>query len=93
LVGGTFAPLMIRLLLFGTAGCHLCEQAEQIINDCFPNNFELTIETIDIAEYEQWQEQYAIRIPVLYHPETTKDLGWPFNQTHIKEFINELING
>ena len=74
---------MTRLLLFGTSGCHLCEQAEQIINDCLPNNFELTIETIDIAE----QEQYVIRIPVLYHPETKKDLGWPFDQKLVKEFI------
>ncbi len=78
---------MIRLLLFGTSGCHLCEQAEQIINDCFPNSVDLTIETIDIAEQEQWQEQYAIRIPVLYHPESKNELGWPFDQTHVKEFI------
>ncbi len=64
---------MIRLLLFGTPGCHLCEQAEQILNDCLANNLELTIEAIDIAEQEQWQEQYAIRIPVLYHLETKKE--------------------
>ena len=84
---------MIRLLLFGTSGCHLCEQAELIIKSCLANNKELTIETIDIAEQEQWQEQYAIRIPVLYHLETKKDLGWPFNQAQVKEFINKLSDG
>jgi hypothetical protein len=84
---------MIRLLLLGTSGCHLCEQAQQIINDYFPNNVELTIETVDIAEQEQWQEQYAIRIPVLYHPETKIDLGWPFDSWQVKEFINGLTNG
>jgi hypothetical protein len=84
---------MIRLLLFGTFGCHLCEQAELIINDCLPNIVELTIEIIDIAEQEQWQEQYALRIPVLHHPETKKELGWPFDQTHVKDFINELTYG
>ncbi len=78
---------MIRLLLLGTSGCHLCEQAEQIIDNCLQNNAELMIETLDIADEEQWQEQYALRIPVLYHPETQKDLGWPFDQTHVKEFI------
>ncbi|MDD5269187.1 MAG: glutaredoxin family protein [Methylococcales bacterium] len=83
---------MIRLLLFGTSGCHLCEQAELIIKS-WANNKELTIETIDIAGQEQWQEQYAIRIPVLYHPDTQKDLGWPFNHAQVKEFINELIDG
>jgi hypothetical protein len=84
---------MIRLLLLGTSGCHLCEQAEQLINGCSLNNLELTIETIDIAEQEQWQEQYALRIPVLYHPETQKELGWPFDQMHVKEFIKGLTYG
>ena len=84
---------MIRLLLLGTAGCHLCEQAEQIINDCLPIKLELTIEIIDIAEQEQWQETYATRIPVLFHPETKKDLGWPFDQTDVNEFIKELMYG
>ena len=83
---------MIRLLLLSTAGCHLCEQAEQLINACLPISVELVIETIDIAEEEQWQEHFAIRIPVLYHPETKKDLGWPFDQTHVVQFINELSN-
>ena len=84
---------MIRLLLLGTSGCHLCEQAELIINDCLQNNHGLTMETIDIAEQEKWQELYALRIPVLYHPETKKDLGWPFDQMHVQEFINGLTNG
>jgi len=78
---------MIRLPLFVTSGFHLCEQAEQILNDCLPINLELTIEIIDIAEQEQWQETYATRIPVLFHPETKKDLGWPFDQTQVKKFI------
>ena len=83
---------MIRLLLFGTSGCHLCEQAEQIINDCLPNNLKLKIETIDIAEHEQWQDQFAIRIPVLYHPETKKHLDWPFDQWQVNQFINEITD-
>jgi len=81
---------MMHLLLFGTAGCHLCEQAETIINDCLPNTGELIIDSIDIALEEQWQQRYAIRIPVLYHPETTKELGWPFDQTDVNAFIEAL---
>ncbi len=84
---------MIQLLLFGTSGCHLCEQAEQVIKECLPDNLDLAIETIDISGQEQWEEQYSLRIPVLYHPETKKDLGWPFNQWQVKEFINELTDG
>jgi hypothetical protein len=81
---------MMRLLLFGTYGCHLCEQAREIIQDCLSDRFDQWVEPIDIAEIEQWQAQFAIRIPVLYHPESQKELGWPFDQTQVEEFIIEL---
>lgn len=77
----------MRLLLFGTSGCHLCEQAEEIIRDYLSDRFDQWVDILDIAEFEQWQAQFAIRIPVLYHPETQKELGWPFDQTQVEEFI------
>lgn len=77
---------MINLILLGTDACHLCEQAELILEACQQVNIEL----IDIAEQEQWQEKYAIRIPVLYHAETEKELGWPFNQEQAQAFIDAL---
>ncbi len=78
---------MVDLILLGTAGCHLCEEAEQILAVCQSVNIQL----IDIAEQEQWQEKYAIRIPVLYHTETEKELGWPFNQQQAQAFIDALV--
>jgi hypothetical protein len=76
----------MRLILFGTSCCHLCEQAEVIVNACVQDG----VETVDIAEQEQWQKQFAVRIPVLYDPETKQELGWPFDQAGVKEFINRL---
>ncbi len=76
-------------MLLGTLGCHLCEQAELMVSLCNPIN--MRVERIDIAEQEQWQEKYAIRIPVLYHPETQKELGWPFTQEQVQLFMDELI--
>lgn len=81
---------MIRFILLGTAGCHLCEQAEAIINHYVMDKTDVLIEPIDIAEFDEWQAQYAIRIPVLYHPETQTDLGWPFAQADVKAFIEAL---
>jgi glutaredoxin len=81
---------MIHLLLFGTDGCHLCEDAEQILTLCAQNSF--AIEYIDIAVEEQWQEQYSVRIPVLYHPETKNELNWPFTLDQVQTFIKELSN-
>jgi hypothetical protein len=76
----------MRLMLFGTSGCHLCEHAEVIVNACLPDG----VDYVDIAEQEQWQEQYAIRIPVLYDPVTRQELGWPFNQADVEEFIGRV---
>ena len=70
-------------MLFGTSGCHLCEQAEVIVNACLPDG----VDYVDIAEQEQWQEQYAIRIPVLYDPVTGQELGWPFDRAEVEVFI------
>lgn len=75
-------------MLFGTTGCHLCEEAESIIANC--QQAQLKIKYIDIAVDEQWQEKYAIRIPVLYHPETKQELGWPFTLSQVQTFIKEL---
>lgn len=81
---------MMHLLLLGTAGCHLCEEAEEIIRECLPNDYQQVVETIDIAEQEHWQAQYAIRIPVLYHPATQKELAWRFDQADVERFIQSL---
>jgi len=76
----------MKLILLGTSGCHLCEEAELILSVCK----NVDIELVDIAEQEQWQEKYAIRIPVLYYAETEKELGWPFALSDVNDFINEL---
>ena len=83
----------MRLLLLGTLGCHLCEQAEDIVKECSQQHGGVTIEQVDIAESEQWQTHYATRIPVLFHPDTAQDLGWPFDHTQVEKFMSELNHG
>lgn len=79
-----------KLLLFGTLGCHLCEEAEAMAAALNHSNLAVDIEIIDIAEQEQWQENYAIHIPVVYHPESRAELFWPFDIEEFKQFISEL---
>lgn len=80
----------MELILLGTSGCHLCEEAELIM----AGFDQIKIELIDIAEHEQWQDKYAIRIPVLYHAKTGSELGWPFDQMQVQVFIDKcsLLN-
>lgn len=75
-----------RLTLFGTSGCHLCEQASALITECLPT---AVIDYIDIAEQEHWQTQYALRIPVLCHPETMHELDWPFTANEVLNFFSK----
>ena len=73
---------MSKLILLGTSACHLCEQAEGLLNE-----INITYQKIDIAEQEQWQAQYAIKIPVLLNEEETQELCWPFTIEDIRAFL------
>lgn len=64
---------MNKLILLGTSACHLCEQAEDLLKQAG-----IAYQKIDIAEDEQWQARYAIKIPVLLNTELQKELCWPF---------------
>ncbi len=81
---------MLTLLLLGTSGCHLCEEAEDIIATCSLEPDKVSIESLDIAEQEQYQADFALYIPVLYHPDSSKRLNWPFNAEHVHEFIAQI---
>jgi 5-methylcytosine-specific restriction endonuclease McrBC GTP-binding regulatory subunit McrB len=80
---------LYKLLLLGTSGCHLCEQAEEIMEAYRQSDDKWIIEIVDIAEQEQWQALYATRIPVLYSQETGSALGWPFDLLQVTQFIDE----
>ena len=73
---------MSTLLLLGTSACHLCEQADALL---LPLNIAYT--KVDIAEQEQWQEGYAIKIPVLFDTEQQHELCWPFTAEEIQDFV------
>ncbi|MDP2179732.1 glutaredoxin family protein [Methylicorpusculum sp.] len=81
---------MHTFLLLGTSGCHLCEEAELIVNECAQFNPVMKVDLIDIAEEEHWQALYVIRIPVLLHTESQKALFWPFTAVDVTEFISKL---
>lgn len=82
----------MELILFGTSACHLCEQAEKIIAAVQQDFPQIRLTPIDIAEHTQWQDAYAVRIPVLYHEETRREMGWPFDENDVITFIHELNN-
>lgn len=73
---------MTRLILLGTSACHLCEQAEELLQQ-----LDVAYQKIDIAEQEQWQDRYAIKIPVLLNTTVEQELCWPFTIEEIQIFV------
>lgn len=77
----------MKYLLLGTTGCHLCELAEELIDESLVDRPGIKVELIDIAEQCQWQADYATLIPVLFQKDTGKSLNWPFTKDDVLTFI------
>jgi hypothetical protein len=76
-----------RLLLYTTLGCHLCEQAVAVANPlCEDLGLELV--PVEIADSDELVDRYGIRIPVVRLEQTLAELGWPFNQYDLEEYLN-----
>lgn len=68
--------------LYGTAHCHLCDEAEAIVR-------QLGIEAVyvDIAGNDELQDKYGTRIPVLKRADSGGELGWPFDAAAVANFL------
>ncbi len=65
------------LTLYGTTGCHLCDQAEALLEQAAAAR-QLEWRYVDIALDAALVEKYGRRIPVLRTP-GGRELGWPFS--------------
>lgn len=72
-----------RLALYGTLGCHLCEQAEKLIQSVT----DAVVSVVEIADDPQLLDCYAMRIPVLQRLDTGEELGWPFDAAAIQHWL------
>jgi hypothetical protein len=75
---------MASLHLYSTVGCHLCEQAEELLQP-FVTAGVFGLQIIDISTDDALIERYGIRIPVLACDtgEGRLELGWPFDQAQV----------
>ncbi len=93
---------MIELLLYTTVGCHLCEQAEQLLapvlqylgSDIEGNEPKrIVLRKVEIADDVGLIADYGVRIPVIRIDGTDRELGWPFDQAQAFEFLNSQLAG
>ncbi len=72
----------MKLNLYGTEFCHLCEQAQAVLLA-----IGVSAEHIDITEDDGLLERYGTRIPVLWREDSGAELGWPFDAPAVQRFI------
>jgi len=73
-------------LLYTTSGCHLCEQAENLIG----RQGNITFKAVEITDDTQLLERYGVRIPVLQRLETGEELDWPFDAAALQRLLGSL---
>jgi hypothetical protein len=71
------------LILYGTIGCHLCDQALTLIELAGA-----TASYIDIVDDDTLLERYGVRIPVLRREDLGVELGWPFDSAQLIKFLS-----
>ena len=81
------------LLFFTTLGCHLCEQAEQMLGSvAHSQRAELAVDVIDIADDAALVENYGIRLPVFKRVCDGGELGWPFGEEQLVHFLAGAVD-
>ncbi|QVL44245.1 MAG: glutaredoxin family protein [Alcanivorax sp.] len=74
----------MTVVLYTTLGCHLCEQARDMLLTVNP---QVDIHAVDIAEDDTLIAEYGERIPVLRRDD--RELAWPFGLLDVQGLLLE----
>ena len=77
---------MNRIRLYTTLGCHLCEQALTLLK-AVEDQGSISVELVEISESDQLLARYGERIPVIQRESDRSELGWPFDELQLSEFL------
>ena len=76
--------MLTQLLLYSTSGCHLCDEALEILTPVC-HEFGLEVVQVDICTDEVLEQKYETRIPVLAIGQNALD--WPFSTAEARSFL------
>ena len=74
----------MRLVLYSTGACHLCEQALDLLRSL--TDADWTLDEVDISDSDALVERYGLTIPVLHREDTGAELKWPFDGEDVARF-------
>jgi len=75
---------MSRLLLYYTEHCHLCDEAEALLQAAGLGGVYTKVE---IADDPGLLERYEVLVPVLKRVDIETELKWPFGQSELARFL------
>ena len=81
----------MRVTLYTTDGCHLCEQAIGMFyyaNQHQHISANYTLNLVDIIDEEQLVALYGEKIPVFYRPDNQSQLFWPIELEVLIDWLN-----
>ena len=78
----------MKIRLYTTLGCHLCEKALSMIPHLKSIGIATTVEAIEIADSDEMIKRYGIRIPVIAR-EDDKEIDWPFSISDLERFLDQ----
>lgn len=74
--------VVMKVTLYGTAHCHLCDEAAALLEQTL-----VTMEYVDVAEDDRVLARYGIRIPVVRRADDGAELDWPFDARSLARFL------
>lgn len=80
-------PQHLKLTLYTAPGCHLCDDALELLNPWLDKGLSLAL--VDITKDELLLARYRVRIPVVASA-TGIELGWPFNADKLATWLTSL---
>lgn len=82
---------MKTLYLYTTLGCHLCEQCKVILWPAL-ERANLQLKEVEIADDDLLVERYGVRIPVIQLQGESEDLGWPFTESDLQQYLSAALD-
>lgn len=89
----------MSVLLLSTPACHLCELAQQVLQQAFlepdveklsqAHSIEIYLQ--DIIDEPDLLETYGEKIPVLLDEETQLSLEWPFDAKEVMAWLQKVV--
>ena len=71
-----------ELVLYTLIGCHLCDQVADMLED-----MGIGYTPVEIDTDPELERKYDIHIPVLYLPDTARELFFPFAEDQVRAFL------